>query len=338
MADSLAETSEAPAPSTPTTEPEPSSSATSFDMDAAVTRLGSSLFPAKETKSAMASVPPEPELDLSTPDPVTPPVELTPVPKTWPKDMHEHWGTASKPVQDYLVKREQQMMDGIEQYKQSATYGKSLYDVIAPHQQALAQQGMDAPRAVAWLLEANHRLTQGSQADRLAAYQQLGKNLGFDAIAPTTPQVPLDPQVQSLKDQMSQMQQTVTAQQHAVLQAETAKVNKELELFAADPLHPYFNEVIPDMEILLRSGLSLTDAYNKAVWANEVTRAKELAKTQTADLAKAKENARLHALPKKQAAAVNVKSRESSRAPTEPAGTMRDTMKTTLAKIHARAS
>ena len=90
--------------------------------------------------------------------------------------------------------------------------------------------------------------------------------------------------------------------------------------------------------LLVKAGLPLQEAYEKAVWANPVTRAKELAKQQTADLAKARENARLAALPKKHAASVNVKSRDAGRTPTEPLGTMQDTMKQTLAEIKARAS
>jgi hypothetical protein len=73
------------------------------------------------------------------------------------------------------------------------------------------------------------------------------------------------------------------------------------------------------------------------VWANPVTRAKELARVQTETETKFKENARLTALPKKQAAGVNVRSRDSQRAPTDTAeGTMEDTLRSTLKSIKDR--
>ena len=57
-------------------------------------------------------------------------------------------------------------------------------------------------------------------------------------------------------------------------------MNNEINIFAADPAHPYFDDVANDITALLRGGgaKDLADAYDKAVWANPVTRAKEQAR------------------------------------------------------------
>lgn len=327
---------------TPVIPEQPNAGGPSFDMEKAVRQVGQSLFPSKESgkesDEESESHQSKTHEDRPSETPIEPAIALLPVPTTWPKDMHAHWEKTPKEVQTYWQTREKQMLDGLDQYKQAATYGKSLNDVIQPFHQIIAQQGLDAPRAVQALLQAHTRLTQGSMTDRQAAFQQLGKNLGLEMGAPSEPPVPVDPQIKALQDQFQSMQQTLTAQEHASLQEAQTKVGQEIEAFAADPAHPHFDEVTQDIVLLVKAGLPLKEAYEKAVWTNPVTRAKELAKQQTADLAKARENARLAALPKKHAASVNVKSRDAGRTPTEPLGTMQDTMKHTLAAIRARAS
>ena len=320
----------------PTTEPAPlDTPAASFDMAKAVEQIGASLFPPSSkptTDDAEEETTPTPIVAAAPPEP------LLPAPTTWPEKMHDHWGKLPHDLQTYWQTREKQMLDGLDQYKQAATFGKSLNDVLQPYQQLIAQQGLDAPRAVHALLQAHTRLTQGSLTDRQAAYQQLGKNLGLEMGGPSDPPIPVDPQIKALQDQFYSMQQTLTAQEQVSLQEAQTKVGQEIEAFAADPLHPHFDEVTQDIVLLVKAGLPLQEAYEKAVWSNPVTRAKELAKQQTADLAKVRENARLAALPTRNAASINVKSRDAGRTPTEPLGTMQDTMKQTLAAIRARAS
>lgn len=61
---------------------------------------------------------------------------------------------------------------------------------------------------------------------------------------------------------------------------ERAAITKEVNAFAADPAHPFFDEVSDDIVAFLKTGASLAEAYEKAVWANPVTRQKEIARRQ----------------------------------------------------------
>jgi hypothetical protein len=92
------------------------------------------------------------------------------------------------------------------------------------------------------------------------------------------------------------------------------------------------------MQLFIRQGASLQEAYDKAVRINDAVFQKEQARILTEHEAKLKETARLAALPKKKAASVNLSSDRDGPEPTEPLGTMEDTIKKTLKQIRQRAS
>ena len=102
--------------------------------------------------------------------------------------------------------------------------------------------------------------------------------------------------------------------------------------------HPYYQEIERDIATLLKAGYSqsLQDAYERAVFANPVTRAKEVARLQTAEAAKVKENLRLDGLKARKAASANVRPRDTASAPTEPVGSMEDSIRSTLREIRER--
>ena len=312
-----------------------------LDLDAAVDQIGADLFPSAHSDEPTE---PEPVTEQITSEPTatetpesTPAPAVRPAPKSWPKEMHDHWGKTPKEVQDYWDTREKQMLDGLDQYKSSAQFGKAIQEAVAPFQHILQAQGIDAPRAVATLLQAQQRLTMGTEASRRAAYEELGRHLGLTPqTMPDGQAAPADPRVQTLEQQLQQIQQIVTTQQQAAQSAAREQATKEVEAFASDPAHPLFDEVADDIARFIQQGASLQDAYDKAVWANPVTREKQVQARLQTEAEKAKERARLDALPKKKAAGVNVRERETLRPPTEPLGSMEDTMRATLQALKAR--
>ena len=236
-----------------------------------------------------------------------------------------------------------QMLNGLQQYKETAQYGQSLRDILTPYKPILAAAGMDDNRAIATLLNAHYRLTQGSPEDRRTAYDDLGRNLGF---LQAQQQNPVDPAYAALQNQIAQLTNKMTSREAADHQANVAayeerrtSVNADVEKFAADTsAHPHFDAVADDIIAQIQAGHSLQDAYDRAVFSNPVTREKEFARRQTAD-AKAREvNGRQSALVAQKASSVNMKSRDGRREPTEPVGDMRDTLASTLASIRARSS
>lgn len=277
-----------------------------------------------ETPAEPAEVAAAPATDTTT-------VVTRAVPKSWPQEMHEHWGKIDPKVQEYWETREKQMLDGLDQYKGDAGFGKVLKDAITPYQSMLEAHKIDAPKAVSFLLAAHQRLTMGTPESRQAAYQELGRNLGLSA------DVQPNAELEALRQQVHQLTQGFTQEQTAKQQAHMAKVQQEVTEFAANTKeHPYFDECAADIARLVGAGYDLPEAYKTAVWANPVTAAKEQARLLKEHEDKLRENQRLDALKARKASSNNVRSRETTRAPTEPLGTMEDTMKETLAAINAR--
>lgn len=263
---------------------------------------------------------------------VTPEVVLRPPPKSWAKEKHELWGKVPPEAQEYFELREKQMLDGLEQYKGDSGLGRQIKDILNPYQPILQSQGLDAPTAIQALLNAHYQLTNGTPENRKSAYQKLGESLGL--IDQTGTEV--NPQFQSLQDQIQNLQRTIHEGQQNSYKENHAKVMKEVEAFASDAAHPYFNDVADDIVAMIQAGASLQDAYEKAVWANPMTRQKEMSRIQTENETKLKEKAKLEAEAAKKASSTNVKSRDTRRTPTEPKGSMEDTMKDTLRSIRER--
>lgn len=73
---------------------------------------------------------------------------------------------------------------------------------------------------------------------------------------------PLMARISQLETQLQQFSQQQTQSQSSVLQS-------EIDRFASDPAHPYFNDVRPEMAALMNQGSAKTlgEAYEMAVWA-----------------------------------------------------------------------
>jgi hypothetical protein len=318
-----------------------------IDLEAASDRIGASVFGPDTTPESGAeqiSETPgleqakEPVASVTTPEQ---PVAIDP-PKSWEKDMHPYWSKLDRKVQDYYIKREKQMLDGLEQYKQDAQYAKPFREVLTPYQQMLQSLNMPPQQAVDALFKAHMRLTTGTPESRRQAYLDLGKNLqiNLEQMQAAQGQQPtVDPKLQELEQKFSAIEQQLTARQQMELQAAQATATKEVEAFASDAkAHPYFDEVATDIAAFVAQGKTLPDAYEMAVWANPVTRQKEIARVQTEHEAKLKETARLDALPKKRAAGVNIKSNGDGIASTGPVGSLEDTIREVHRDIKSRAS
>lgn len=322
---------------------EPESTADSgFDIGAAMDTVASAMVSQPETETP-EPVEEAPEVSDTEESPVEPEVaaelQVRPPPKSWAKDKHEIWSKLPPDAQDYYEQREKQMLDGLDQYKAEATYAKQLREIVTPYKAMLDSMGVSDTDAVKYLLNAQYQLTHGTESQRKAAYERIGAELGFiTQQAAQQAQTPVDPAVKQLQEKLNRIESELTAKQQAELREAQAKANSEVETFASDPANPYFGEVAQDMVQFINAGLSLKDAYDRAVWANPGTRAKEQARLQTEAAAKLKEKAKPEADAARRATSTNVRGAESRREPTEPIGSMEDTMKQVLENRRRRVN
>lgn len=263
-----------------------------------------------------------------------------PAPKSWAKEKHELWSKLPLDAQEYYETREKQMLDGLEQYKEHSAFGKQMREVIAPYKAFITAQGADEPKAVQFLLNAHYRLSTANPQERAQYFTHLAKSYGIDlaGLKPEDAAAVADPHVKALQDQVNNLATSLTAREQQTLNEARGKVQKDVEAFASDPKHQYFDECSEDIVALIQAGHTLEAAYEKAVYANPVTRAKELARLQ-ADSEKAlREKSKTEAEAARKAAGTNVRSRDTRRAPTEPKGSMEDTMRATLKEIRGRTT
>ena len=243
-----------------------------------------------------------------------PPAEAAaPPPKSWAKETHELWTKLPPEAQKQVLHREEQMLQGIEQYREFHGLGKAMKEVVTPYIPMIQSSGLDPAKAVGVLLQANYRLTNGPVESRRQAFLELGTSLGLIQQQPGSggqPAVP--PELQARIDRMEQQ----------MTNAQRAEVEKSVTQFWET--HPLAEEVADDMLIYLGAGVPITTAYEKAVFANPATREKELARLQKEAKAKADEKARESLEKARKATATNVRGRDTTRSPTEPKGKFLD--------------
>lgn len=309
-----------------------------FDMEAGVSQIVEGLgLEVEEPEAEVVETPAEPAAQAAvaqpTPDPAAP-VTRTP-PQSWSKETHELWTKLPPEAQEQIERREKQMLEGLSQYKDYYGVGKTLSDAIRPYQEVLKQQGVDEAKAVSYLLATHQRLTTGSPEARMAEYQRLGQALGFVAGGAPGSQ-PSDPMVKDALERTAKLERFLMQKETENFERKREATSKEVEAFAADPAHPYFDDVAEDIIVMIHAGHGLQDAYEKAVWANPVTREKELSRRQQDAEKQLREKAEREAEAARKARSANVRNRDTRKAPTEPLGKMEDTMRETLADIKSR--
>lgn len=262
--------------------------------------------------------------------------EVVPPPKSWAKETHETWSKIPPEAQKYIMQREEQMLSGLAQYREYHGLGKTMNDVISPYRPMIHAAGIDEAKAVAALFSAHYRLTQGSPETRRVAYMELGRELGF---APHQEgQAQESPVDREARERLERLEQEINVSRQREHNALKQSVTKEFEEFAKDK--PYIDEVANEMVAFINIGMSLQDSYDRAVYANPVTRAKEDARRQKEAEANLKANTRAAVDKARAATAANVKGRDTARTPTESRGKLLDEgqMLNDLREIRERAS
>lgn len=308
-----------------------------FNMEAAQQSISDDLFQSEEDVSEEISEDVSEEIAEETKEPEEVIEETTEVkaknaPQSWKKEMHEAFSSLPPNVQEYIEQREQQMRDGLEKDRTDANLGRTMRDVLTPHLALIKEQGINEVDAVRYMLNAHNRLSRarGEEKSQLAKEFLQAYGITMDGKQPE-----VDPVISQLRQELNGIKSHLTASQERTLQEQRSRVMKDVESFASE--HPYFDDVADDIVPFINAGLDLKDAYEKAVWANPVTRQKEIERTQKEAEEKVKLKAKQEAEAAKKAKSVNVRGRDTQKTPTGPKGTMEDTMRETFREIQARS-
>lgn len=254
-----------------------------------------------------------------------PPAAAAPrvAPKSWAKEMHEHWGRLDPAVQEYLEKREGDFHKGIEQYREYHATGKALNEVLLPYRPMIQAAGLDDAKAVAALLSAHYRLTQGPTESRRAAYLQLGQELGFghpQGQQDGASQMP--PEMRRIVERQERLEAALLRNENETYQRLRAETANAVNAFA--DAHPEFDEVSTEVIALINAGDDLETAFQKALRANPSTWAKEQARLRKEVEDELRKKAKGEVDAARSATAANVRGRDTARTPTEPKGKFLD--------------
>ncbi|MBI3716103.1 MAG: hypothetical protein HY255_08935 [Betaproteobacteria bacterium] len=245
------------------------------------------------------------------------------VPNTWRKTAATEWAQLSPVVQDEILKRENDVRQGIDQYREAASRATQFDKVVAPYMATIKSFGIDPHVAIGELLAADHRLRYGSPQEKAHYFSHLAQSYGVDVNHLKLPQAPqIDPHVSALMQEVNTLKsQQARVEQHRQAQVENS-LNGEIASFARDREH--FADVAEDMAALIQIGRAdgLPDAYEKACRMSDRVQqslqAKRLADQRAQAMRKAKEA--------RNAAATNVRTRGTLPA-RAPLGSMEDTIR-----------
>lgn len=222
-------------------------------------------FIAKDAESAQDTTD-QPSKEVA--DPASQPV--TRAPSSWSPAAKAEFDKLPTPVQQAVAKREQEIDQGLRRKAEELKRYEPLEQLIAPHRDKWRMAGMDEASAIGTLIGAQNVLetnaVQGIQhlmrAYGVTAAQIMGQEGQAQAPQPGQPapaQAGQAPEIEQLRAQIAQLQQSVQYSQ-------TAPLVSEVEAFFSDPANLYAENVRSDMARLLETGMASTlkDAYDKA--------------------------------------------------------------------------
>lgn len=308
--------------------------------------------PAPEpTLPASGTTPPAPApapapAPSGTPEPTPTPVPTpasTPAgsvaPKTWRPEAAAAWESLPQVIKDEVAKREEDVFRGIESYRTQADFGKSVKGALAEYMPILEQHNIDPVQQISGLMRSHYTLAFGTPQQKVDLVRSIISDYGIPAEALGMEAPFVDPQVANLQTEIKNLKSSLDGMNRQAADSALAKARADIEAFAADPANVYFKDLMGEIGEIFKThkGLTIKEAYDKAVWNNPATRQKEIDRIQSESAAKkaAEDAARVEAA--KKAAAANVRSKQKGGSDTAPAGSMEDTMKETLDKIRSRS-
>lgn len=192
------------------------------------------------------------------------------------------WNDLPPEVREEIVKRDREVHQQFTRFDEERNFGKAIKTVVQPYEGLIRSLGAEPAQAIDYLLKGDAALRTGSPEQKRAMFMKLAQDYGVQiegiADAPQ-PQVQGDPRVENLQQQMDRLLREQNDASNRARESEQAEIASSIETFAADPAHAYFEQVKPEMAVLLQNGLAgdMQEAYDKAVWANPDTRALHLA-------------------------------------------------------------
>ena len=223
---------------------------------------------------------------------------------------------ADPKLREAFLRRSEEMHKGIEQYRETANFGQTMYKAVQPYEATLRSMGTSPEKAVQILFNADHQLRYGTSQQKAAMFSKLAGDYGIDLNQFTqVDQSQIDPNVklalqraEAAEQRSIQSQQYIDQLRQQDEQRTAQTLYSEIAKYSADPAYPHFEALRNEMAGLLQAGLAsdLKEAYDKAIYANPVIRTQIIAKQQADSELVRKAEAAKKAAEAKKAAVINI--------------------------------
>lgn len=325
-----ADSTPAPVVETPSADPAPSSSPetpfTPQDHDAALRAVWDKHHPPRDNgkfasrqpvDAALAGDQPQATETADSPDAPAQELAIEPAktpaidaPNAWSGEMKAKWSSLPSEVQTYVAQREGEAHKAITRAGEKVKAFEPIEQVLQHFDPEFKRHGASPAQGIAGLLNLQRLMDQ----DRVQGLVQIGATYGID-LRPFFQQQPgqaaeaprIDPMVQQLQSELSQIKGKLTAKERAEQEAQVSEINSQLAAFAKDKTH--FEAVRRAMGALINSGeaSTLDEAYDMAVHANPETRKRILEDQRKADEEKRKADQQAKAEQARKAGSINVR-------------------------------
>lgn len=204
----------------------------------------------------------------------TPAPQRPAYPKSWPKEhakafetLDPQFATALAQLED---KRNQDVQNGISQYKQKADQYDELAEVFKPYEATIRAEGGTMPTAMRELLNTAYILRAGSPTQKAQLVAGTMAQFGVDpnhVWSVLTGNQQALPQQDPRYDQLNQRFQALERSLQGQQQQQEEALMGQIEQYATQPGHEHLDALTPSMIQLLEAGMAkdLDDAYQKAL-------------------------------------------------------------------------
>lgn len=213
------------------------------------------------------------------------PVPAVKAPQSWTPGEREHFAKAPPEVQAAINRRETEMARALNETAHERRYAQEMRQTLQPYEQFAQSLGTNATALTKQALQVALQISTApahAAAQVLANLVRSRPDMSVELLAQAldaqpqqsqAAQPPMDPRAIAAQVEQQVFQRLQAQREQAANQSAT----KQVEAFAADPKHKYFEDVWPDMAGLIDAAkargveMSLEEAYNRAVRANPET-------------------------------------------------------------------
>ncbi|WP_395443580.1 hypothetical protein [Caulobacter sp. UC70_42] len=191
----------------------------------------------------------------ANPQPETP-AEPIRVPPSLPAALKAKFAELSPEWREAFHKRDEDVNSAKAQWEAKAQRLNRYDEILAPHKDAWAVQGLDDHQAIARLVAAEKVLRETPAQGILYLAQSYGVDLrslvGQAGQAQPQAQAPVaDPVISQLQSTVQTLQERLEQQSQSASQASLAQAQATITQFANDPANLYFENVKDDVALLL---------------------------------------------------------------------------------------